>query len=149
VSGKEKGWPASEIAEQIKATRAQPGATGNIHFSMKPLMRTGGVADALAGVYSTPALVPASPWLDDKPPGKPTITWDAERTEVRITPVGEPVRLFVIQKRTAEKWEPTILPADGSGALNVRLTARPDEVRVSAIDRVGNEGPAATVMTAK
>lgn len=149
VSGKEKGWPASEIAEQIKATRAQPGATGNIHFSMKPLMRTGGVADALAGVYSTPALVPASPWLDDKPPGKPTVTWDAERTEVRITPVGEPVRLFVIQKRTGEKWELTILPADGSRALNMRFSALPDEVRVSAIDRVGNEGPAATVMTAK
>ena len=39
--------PASEIADQVKATRAQPGATGNLHFSMKPLMRNaGGVADA-------------------------------------------------------------------------------------------------------
>jgi uncharacterized lipoprotein YddW (UPF0748 family) len=147
VSGKEKGWPASEIAEQIKATRAEPGATGNIHFSMKPLMRnTGGVADALAGVYSTPALVPASPWLDDKPPGRPTITWDAERKEVRVKPVGELVRLFVIQKRTGEKWETTLLPADGDRALNLRFVSTPNEIRVSAIDRVGNEGPAAVVI---
>ena len=142
VTGREKGWPAAEIADQVKATRAQPGATGNIHFSMKPLMHnSGGVADALAGVYSEPALVPASPWLDDTPPAKPTVTRDGN--EIRITPAGEPVRLFVVRTRTGDKWGTTFRPADGEKAVMMKLPAA-DEVRVSAIDRAGNEGPATT-----
>jgi uncharacterized lipoprotein YddW (UPF0748 family) len=150
VTGKAKGWPPVEIAEQIKATRAQPGATGNIHFSMKPLMHnTGGVGDALATVYETPALVPASPWLDDQPPARPMVTWDAERKEVRVKPTGEPARLFVIYKRMGDKWATTLQPADGARALNVRFVAAPDEIRVSAVDRVGNEGPAAVVVPGK
>jgi uncharacterized lipoprotein YddW (UPF0748 family) len=62
-------WPAEELVRQIEATRAQPGATGNVHFSMKALMRNyDGIADTLkAGVYSEPALVPESPWLKERP----------------------------------------------------------------------------------
>jgi uncharacterized lipoprotein YddW (UPF0748 family) len=62
VTGKEKGWPASEVVEQIKLTRAQPGASGHIHFSMPTLMNnTGGIADALKSVYTEPAKVPPMP----------------------------------------------------------------------------------------
>ena len=69
VTGKDKGWPASEIADQVRATRAQKGATGNIHFSMKALMKnTGGVADALREVYKEPALIPETPWATARPP---------------------------------------------------------------------------------
>ena len=64
VTGKEKGWPASEIGEQIRLTRLQTGAGGNVHFSMRVLMaNTGGVADVLKELYKTPVPVPASPWL--------------------------------------------------------------------------------------
>jgi uncharacterized lipoprotein YddW (UPF0748 family) len=31
-------WPASELVEQVRLTRAQAGATGNVHFSMTALM---------------------------------------------------------------------------------------------------------------
>jgi uncharacterized lipoprotein YddW (UPF0748 family) len=59
AADKERGWSADEIVEQIKLTRAQKGATGNIHFSMKALMNnTGGVADALKSVYAEPAQIP-------------------------------------------------------------------------------------------
>jgi uncharacterized lipoprotein YddW (UPF0748 family) len=55
-------WPGEEIANQVKATRAQPGATGNVHFSMRaPMANKGGITDALKAVYAEPALVPASP----------------------------------------------------------------------------------------
>ena len=109
---------------------------------MKPLMHnSGGVADALAGVYAEPALVPASPWLDDTPPAKPTVTRDGN--EIRITPAGEPVRLFVVRTRTGDKWGTLLRAADGEKAVMMKLPAA-DEVRVSAIDRAGNEGPAAT-----
>jgi uncharacterized lipoprotein YddW (UPF0748 family) len=62
VTGKDKGWPASEIVEQIKLERGQAGASGQIHFSMRALMNnTGGIADALKQVYREPAKVPRTP----------------------------------------------------------------------------------------
>jgi uncharacterized lipoprotein YddW (UPF0748 family) len=70
VTGGERGWPAQEIADQIRITREQ-GAGGNIHFSMKALMRNrGGVADKLKEVYSEPAQVPPTPWLRERPGAK-------------------------------------------------------------------------------
>ena len=33
------GWPVSELLEQIKVTRLQAGATGNVHFSMESMLR--------------------------------------------------------------------------------------------------------------
>jgi hypothetical protein len=69
VTGKEKGWPASEIVEQINLIRAEAAArgstagepSGHIHFSMKALMEnTGGIADALKELYREPALPPTS-----------------------------------------------------------------------------------------
>ena len=150
VTGKAKGWPADELAAQVKATRAQPGATGNIHFSMKPLMENrGGVADALASVYTTPALVPASPWLGDKPPARPDVTWDGARREIGLKPGGPTTRRFVVHKRTGETWETTIVPSDGTSAVVLKEKAVPAEVRVTAVDRVGVEGPAATVTPGK
>src|SRR5262249_31598587 len=62
VGGGEKGWPAIEIADQIEVTRKTKGASGNIHFSMKALMKNGGVAETLKGVYKEVALPPAMPW---------------------------------------------------------------------------------------
>src|SRR5206468_2637633 len=71
-------YPAEEIVEQIKVTRAQAGATGNVHFSMKALMGgAGGKADALKSVYAEPALVPASPWLRKEPPAGVSVGFES------------------------------------------------------------------------
>ena len=66
-------WPASEIIEQIRLTRAQPGATGNVHFSMKVFLDDpDGLNERLmAGPYAQPALVPATPWLGVGTPPAP------------------------------------------------------------------------------
>jgi uncharacterized lipoprotein YddW (UPF0748 family) len=57
-----------EIVAQIEATRRQPGAIGHVHFSMKTIMRNrDGIVDALKEVYKEPAVVPASPWLKERP----------------------------------------------------------------------------------
>jgi len=73
--GKSKGFPPEEIVNEIKATRRQSGASGNVHFSMKTLERnTDGLSDQLIrGVYALPTLIPASPWLGKTPPAKPKI----------------------------------------------------------------------------
>jgi uncharacterized lipoprotein YddW (UPF0748 family) len=141
-----RGWTPKEIADQIRATRAQPGATGNIHFSMKPLMRTEGeLAQAFAEAYPDLALVPASPWLDDQPPAKPTVEWSAARKDLWITPTGEPVRLFVVRRQVAGNWETILQPAHGENSVRVPCPVAPDQVRVTAIDRAGNESAVAAL----
>jgi uncharacterized lipoprotein YddW (UPF0748 family) len=138
VTGKEKGWSASEIGDQILATRAQAGATGNIHFSMKPLMNNaGGVSEALAKVYDEVALVPASPWLGDKPPSPPNVEWLKEGAVARIT-AGGPLRWHVVRQRVDGKWLIRILPAEGK-AIVVEADHKTDAFVVTSIDRVGNE----------
>jgi uncharacterized lipoprotein YddW (UPF0748 family) len=144
VSG--KGWPASEIADQVKATRAQAGATGNIHFSMKPLMNNaGGVADAFAAVYEEDALIPASPWLDDEPPSPPTLTWSPRDGELRIKHSDKSVRWYVVSHRLGGKWSSRVHPADEAQSLRILWERIPEAIRVTAVDRVGNESSSARI----
>jgi uncharacterized lipoprotein YddW (UPF0748 family) len=55
-----KGWPASEIVEQIRRTRAQPGASGHILFSARALVenRAGVATELLKDVWAEPARLP-------------------------------------------------------------------------------------------
>jgi len=63
-------WRADEIIQQVNLTRTSVGtapnggATGNVFFSMKGIMRGVDSIDAkLASLYADQALVPASTWL--------------------------------------------------------------------------------------
>ena len=55
-----KGWPAKEIVEQIRRTRAQPGAVGYILFSARALLenRAGLSTELLKDVWAEPAALP-------------------------------------------------------------------------------------------
>jgi uncharacterized lipoprotein YddW (UPF0748 family) len=145
VTGKEKGWPAQEIADQIKATRGQKGASGNIHFSVRPLLHNiGGIADALKTVYTEPALVPAVSWSKLKPLESPLIE-GGKAAVLQVDPRG-PARLFVVRSQTAGKWTTKILSAAPEGLeaaagkpLNIRFERLPERIVVTTIDRAGNE----------
>ena len=69
--GSKKSYTPDEIVNQVKATRSQSGATGNIHFSMEVMRddRQGLNEKLMQSVYNTSALIPASPWLSAKLPG--------------------------------------------------------------------------------
>ena len=60
TSGEGKGWPAKEIVEQIRRTRAQPGAVGYILFSARALLenRAGLSTELLKDVWAEPAALP-------------------------------------------------------------------------------------------
>lgn len=140
-------WNPSQLTRQIRATREQPGATGNIHFSIKALAADrGGIATKLKdGVYVEPALVPASPWLSAKtpPPEKPQLNWDVGAAEPAIRPTlasGEPW-LWVVREQTSDGWTTRILPGH-TQKVPVAVTS---QVIVSAVNRIGVEGPAATM----
>jgi uncharacterized lipoprotein YddW (UPF0748 family) len=145
TQGSAPPWPASEILDQIQLTREEPGATGDIFFSMAALMSDPDSLDErlLAGPYATPALVPSFPWLGKTPPPPPTVSLapaaEGTGTLVRITPSGDSrPRQWVVQARVDGTWHTAIVP--GSARLHTLDGAlgNADAVSVIAIDRVGN-----------
>jgi hypothetical protein len=160
-------WPASEIVEQIRLTRAQAGATGNVHFSMKVFLDDpDGLNEKLvAGPYANAALVPATPWLGVATPVAPVINarTDAEsgalwldlRAAVQApVPVGfggsstlaSTPWLWVVQTRGVSGWSTEIVPGSlRTRQFGTRGAASPREVRVMMIDRLGNASTPTTL----
>ncbi|MGI8617887.1 MAG: glycoside hydrolase family 10 protein [Gemmatimonadaceae bacterium] len=143
-----QSWRAAELLHQIELTRAQPGAGGNVHFSMRALMRNrDSVADLLAaGPYTQPALVPASPWLDALPPAMPWLFVSADSASrdpmAHMRPGdAELPWLWRVSTRYGSEWRTVIVPGS---TLFFRLThpaggMAPSEVWLTAVDRTGNE----------
>lgn len=138
-------WPVDEITEQIEVTRKHPGATGNVHFSMKALLQDErGMAEALAeGQYQQPALVPASPWLGGEAPKMPEVSLHNHQLRLRTNDQESPW-LWVIQTKTGDSWQTKILPGH---VVEYDLTgqsgsAAPSLIAVTAVDRLGQAGPA-------
>ncbi|HLA13461.1 MAG TPA: family 10 glycosylhydrolase, partial [Gemmatimonadaceae bacterium] len=139
-------WESREILDQIAATRAERGATGNVFFSMRSFMNgSTGLPERMAsGPYAGEALVPASPWLDSVPPQMPTVRTGRDAGTGALTlslqPQGtEPTWLWVIRSRTGTTWTTDIVPGlKRSYAFPVSATS-PDAVVVTAVDRTGNE----------
>jgi uncharacterized lipoprotein YddW (UPF0748 family) len=145
-------WEAGEIADQIQVTRQHPGATGNIHFSAKALAQSPELNVALAKLYSQQALVPASPWLDDRRPKQPTIetgTDAATRGKLLSWRAAgdEEAWLWVVRLRKAGQWTTEVVPGWQISRARVGGVAVGDAdlAAVSAVDRVGNEGKAAAL----
>jgi len=148
VMGEGANWPASELLEQVRLTRADSGASGNLHFSMSVFMQNrDSLGDRLvAGPYAGPALVPASPWLDKRPPSAPRAQVQLDtlsgRTTVTVEPVGAtPARLWVVRARFGDTWTTSIVPSsvrEHSFAAS-DASARPDLIVVTAIGRTGME----------
>jgi uncharacterized lipoprotein YddW (UPF0748 family) len=146
---KVNGWKhiaddAREEAREIALTRRQADASGEILWHAKPLLRnTGGVADVLQNqVYTEPALVPASPWLNAEAPGKPLLQAALDGGELKLTwqPSGGAVWQWVLQKKTAGHWTTEIL-AGARTAETIKASpamALPETVALFAVNRFGN-----------
>ena len=144
-------WRTDEILEQIRLTRAQPGATGNVHFSMKVFQQNPDNLDERLqrDAYALPALVPASRWLTGAGYSAPIV---ASRVEPgsgdRVIDVSlakaapNAPWLWTIQTRTASGWTTEVAPGtERTRVIGAKGSAAPLEVRVRAVDRVGNTGP--------
>jgi len=140
-----KEFSDNEIPRQIQIAREQS-AGGEIHFHLRSITQNPVLADALRHIYSQPALIPASPWLDSIPPDKPKLTIGESRAGLRFqweSSGGEPTWLWVLQFRTNEVWTTEILPADQTS--RTFFDSKPDVVSISAVDRVGNESEPAVL----
>ncbi len=149
VTGRDKGWPASEVVEQIKVTRKQQGALGTVHFSMKPILHnTGGIADALKTVYTDVAISPAIPW-DKSPtarPAAPSVRLSTKDGQAMVhMEAGDKtaLRWFVVRTPSAKGWTTQIASVDKNSSARLTLPGMPREAHVVAIDRFGQESTAA------
>jgi uncharacterized lipoprotein YddW (UPF0748 family) len=142
------GWPAEELLDQIAATRAQRGATGNVYFSMRSFMfgQDNLPQKLVAGPYATEALVPASPWLDSVPPLSPLVRVGRDAASgastVSLQPQGsETVWLWLIRTRVGSEWTTDVVPGMQRFYTIPRSASgvTADELAVSAVDRTGNE----------
>lgn len=142
-------WDADEIVRQIETTRATPGATGNVHFSMKAFLQDrDGINEKLkSGLYAEPALVPASPWLGKETPGKPEVS--AQRVEGGVAvemklPRGKSPWQWLVQTQTADGWKSAIVPGGETNHV-VKLAdgAEPKAIVVTGVSRLGLEGKSA------
>jgi uncharacterized lipoprotein YddW (UPF0748 family) len=144
-----QNWPVREIVDQIRLTRQEPGASGNVHFSMAAFLRNrGGLADTLSvQSYAQAALPPASHWLDAVPPNAPVARflphWLLGATLTFEPGPGEPVFLWAIRMRVGNEWFFDVVPAAQKYFLPLQGDpARvADEIVISAVDRSGNESP--------
>jgi uncharacterized lipoprotein YddW (UPF0748 family) len=141
-------WSPKEILDQVRLTRELPGASGNIHFSMKVFLENrDSVGTQLGrGVYAEPALVPATPWLDKVPPRRPVVAARVDTVTggmgLRIRPGSkEAIWRWIVRVRVSGAWTSRVLPGwQRSHALTLdAVTPWPDEVLVSGVDRLGNE----------
>lgn len=147
-------WRREEIIAQVYVTRAEPRATGNVHFSMKVLLDN---RDSIATtferlLYAEPALVPPSPWMVNRTVADPTVnvTEPGDGLTLALEPFRrERLRWWVVQLHVAGRWETHVI--DGA-TRRVRLaqllrdpSSRPDLIAVTAVDRTENASRPVTV----
>ena len=138
-------WRAEEITDQIWVTRGIPGATGNVHFSMRALMQNPDSLNErlLRGPYRQKALVPATPWLGGRVLPAPAVTLtetDAYGPRVEWVPAsGDAPFWWIVRIRRGNAWTVDVVPG-GARSFRVPDADAADLVAVSPVDRLGTEG---------
>ena len=137
-------FAVSELMEQIHVTRVHPGASGNVHFSMRSFTSNqAGMNDALIdGPYRVPALVPHSPWMKAPPPPAPRVSLGRDSVGVRTveltTSTGDRPWLWVVRTRYDSGWHVDVVPG-AAVAWRAPTTTDPLEVVVTTVNRIGEE----------
>ena len=138
-----------EVISQIMTSRGMlPMSPGVVHWSMSALTKNPSLTKELnEGVYKKPALVPASPWLDNHAPKPPEVFLGEQNDSllIRWEAKDEDVFKWVLYFQYDSKWEQRIFNKQETETL-IKLynnkTPEPDKLKyiiVTAIDRTGNE----------
>ncbi len=139
-------WDPEELVKQVHYTRGKVGATGNVFFSMKALMPGVGAGEMLAdSVYSVPALMPATSWLGGATPGPPYVVRKAGTESLLLEPgSGDPPFVWHIREWRSGAWTIRVVPGHERSIEYQDVV--PDFVVVSALNRLGQEGPPVWVL---
>lgn len=149
ADGTSSAFVASEITAQMDLVRAaggaQAGGARGALFYNATVIRTnrGGLSDLLALRFETPAVVPASPWLDATAPSAPQVSVEQLPLAIRVTLTpasGESPAWWLVRYRQRGEWQSRLVwgterTIDLGGAS---ASDRPDAVAVAALDRTMN-----------
>lgn len=152
LGGDEKNL--DETVNQIMITRGMmPKSPGVVHWSIGPLVKHPELLKGISeGPYKKPALVPTSPWLDNKAPESPVAVPILEGQSVKITwisPVdAEDGFKYVVYFRYGDTWSYKIFDRKTNETKFSRFVESKNgekvflqAVAVTAVDRTGNESP--------
>ena len=137
---------SQDIVDEIDTSRvraAREKSIGHIHFSMTALMKDpDSLNEKLAIRYNDAALIPASPWLGAKAPGKPAVKLapNAATGEpmLTMTPIkGETPWLWTVRTLANGTWTSEVLP--GWVRSHRLAPSTVDEVIVTVVSRTGIE----------
>ncbi len=142
----------NELFNQIMITRGMlakdPGA---VLWNLKALMNNKEAEKALAENYfRKPALIPASPWIDDKAPKSPEVLTNLDGNTLRISwqhPDENDVFKWVLYfQYEGSKWDFKILNNDQLSELKTTLSylvgqkkVKLSKIGITAVDRTGNQ----------
>ena len=143
-------WPVSEIVNQIDVTRATPGATGNVHYSIKALKNNWATIKVtlIAGQYAENSVPPAFTWIDNSAPSAPAIssTYNSGVGSVTMswTPQGpETPTYYVLKYMIGATWT-TNVSTPTTTSLTIPIKNSGQTLRafgVSSVDRAFNMSP--------
>ena len=139
----------NETLNQIMITRGMvPESKGAVHWSISSVTKNPNLAKALLeSTYKNQAIVPASPWLDNKAPDVPKVS-TSKTDKLTISwnhPDERDVFRWVVYFKYGNNWNYTILNRnERSYTLNLgtevnKKTIDLKEIAVTAVDRTGNE----------
>jgi uncharacterized lipoprotein YddW (UPF0748 family) len=148
IEGKDKN--PDETTDQILLDREmQPQSKGVVHWSLSTLIKNTKLADTiLKSVYKKQALVPPSPWLDNKAPAAPVVTtaMQSDVCKINWTHKDEKdVFHWIVYYEYGNKWDYQIMNRNDRSLLlnkktNTGTSTQPlKNIIVSAVDRMGNE----------
>jgi uncharacterized lipoprotein YddW (UPF0748 family) len=139
-----------EIISEIMIARAMvPKSAGVVHWHGGSVINNATLSKQLMeGIYKSPALVPASPWLTSSPPLNPfvAVAMTGDSVEISWTPRDNQVSRWVLYFKYQDKWENKILVQSASKSLlpAYRKEKNGDSIplqliMVTGINRVGME----------
>lgn len=151
-----------EIVNEIMISRGMlPKSKGIVHWSISSLTKNDSLTKAIFnGPYKKPALVPASPWLDNKAPEPPVVKAVFNKENVNLSwshPDEKDVFRWVVYYQYGDNWDYKILNYNDRSIDIARNLIAPGgkgqtasgdivtktipirRIEVSAVDRTGNE----------
>lgn len=158
IGGGEKN--SDEIINQIMISRGiTPKSPGVAHWSIGALTKHESLRnDLLAGPYKEEALVPASPWLDKSLPAGVTVSKEDRNADLYIKWTAKKekeVFKYVVYTQYGDKWTYRTLNAKSSFLQvpkvievnpKTKATAKLKAVKVTVVDRTGNESEGEEVL---
>ncbi len=140
---------SEEVINQIMITRGMlPNSKGGVHWSIGPLLKHPSLSKALIeGPYKTPALVPASPWLDAEDPRAPVVASHTVSNKLNVSwQHDDPQNVFrwvVYYRYNHGAWEYKILTKNARSVelpkAHAERKATITHIAVTAVNRSGNE----------